>query len=316
MWLSAPPAQTTLVRFESDDPQALLIRPSTLQFTAANWNIPQPFALFALTDLQSSANRNVIWRILFAGNANPFSARITDNGQEAAIAVAQLDFSADPGDIHYIERERRGRGHIHVLDAHLDGQPGSRVTINIATEPPSIQPSAGSLVFEPGNYQMSQRIEYTVNDAFERGTITFTVNNSLSGSDYRNVSHTVGIRLIPPTMLPSGLLAQLPERISRDITEGESVDAAVWLSAPPAQTTLVRFESGDPSGIAYPPEHLAIHGGQLERSAAFHPVCADRPAVLNCQKRYLAHFIRRRRKPLLSAHHRQRASGGYRGGPA
>ena len=37
----APPRPTTM-RFESDDPQTLFIRPGTLRFTADNWDTLQP----------------------------------------------------------------------------------------------------------------------------------------------------------------------------------------------------------------------------------------------------------------------------------
>ena len=40
-----PPASDYAMRFASDNLQALVIRPSALQFTADNWDIPQPFTL-------------------------------------------------------------------------------------------------------------------------------------------------------------------------------------------------------------------------------------------------------------------------------
>ena len=133
-------------------------------------------------------------------------ALIIDNGQTAAIAISQLDSSTTPGDTHYIDRNRRGRGHSHILDLRLAGKPDSEVALNVVAEPLGIRLiSVSRLVFEPENYQKPQRIEYTVPDDFEQGTITITVSNSLSDSDYRNLSRAISIRLASLRFVPAAL---------------------------------------------------------------------------------------------------------------
>ena len=143
-------------------PGALLIRPSSLQFTADNWSAPRPFTLLALTDLRSAADRNVVWRILFAGGASPFSARITDNRQTAFITVAQIDNARPRINAIYIDWEDRDAELDRSLDVFIRGKPNTPVSLDIMAEPQDLEiASSKRLVFRPDKHNEYQRILYT-----------------------------------------------------------------------------------------------------------------------------------------------------------
>lgn len=212
-------------------PAQLLISPSTLTFTAANWNLAQTVTVIAVDDSIVQGNRTAVITHTAA------SADTLYNGITVASVTANIT-DDDVADITFtpttIDLAEGGPSNSYTV--RLNSQPTANVILSLGPDS-QVTGSPATLIFTPGNWNTAQTVNVTaVNDLRAEGTHNGFITHSAASADpnYNGPAATV-TAIITDNDNPSVLISNGPITL---LEGGSKTYTAILNSAPSADVVL------------------------------------------------------------------------------
>ena len=188
-----PSAGTVTVTVVSDDP-AVTVDPTSLAFTASDWNVAQALTVTAVDDANATGETATLAHTAahtggaaeYAGLAGR-TVRITVDDDDAPGLA--LVWTGDPDPLAVTEG---GASETYTVALHT--QPSGPVTVAVAssdTGAATVDPT--SLSFTTGNWSTAQTVTVTGAGDDDAGDETVTLTHTASGADYGAVSKTLAV---------------------------------------------------------------------------------------------------------------------------
>lgn len=246
--LDVQPTSNVVLNVSSPDLTEVTVAPSTLTFTAADWNVPQAVTVTGVDD--ALLDGTTVTAVVVAVN-DPASDDMFDPLPDQTVSVSNT--SDDVASFTVTEDGTTTVSEAGTTDNFtvvLDAQPASNVVFDVTssdTGESSVSP--GVLTFNAGNWDTPQVVTVTgVDDAFVDGdqpsTVTIAVNTAASDDDFDGMAdQTVSVTTIDDdgagiTVAESGGSTVVTEA-------GGTDDFTVVLTAQPVLDVVVTITSGD-----------------------------------------------------------------------
>jgi hypothetical protein len=185
---SQPTSPVVLPSITSSNTAEGTVSPSTITFTAANWNVPQTITATGVDDLLSDGNQTYQIQFSAVSSSDP-----NYNGQVLnTVSVINTDDETFGVTVSAISGATTEAGGTATFNVVLNTASTSPVTIPISsgnTAEGTISPS--SLTFTPANWNVPQVVTVTgVDDFIQDGNISYTIHLgpcSSSNSNYQGL---------------------------------------------------------------------------------------------------------------------------------
>ncbi len=223
--LAFQPAADVVVAVASGDVTAATVVPTTLTFTAMNWNTAQTVTIAGVADADTVNDTTTI-NLSSAGLANVAVALTVTDDDTQSIVVTDLALTVDEG----------GTGSVGVT---LAFQPSTDTTVFInSSDPTAATVNPTVLTFTAANYQTPQNITVRgiQDDDVANGTATLT----LLSPGIANV--TVAITITDDDVQA---IQAVPTAVT--VNENANANVAVRLAFRPAANVAVTVASADPT---------------------------------------------------------------------
>ena len=239
--LNSPPQPGTIVTIMIATPDGQTsASPTSLTFDETNWNVAQTVTVTALNDVavEASPHIGIITHTTTSTDpnyngigVNSVIARITDN-DTAGVTITESGGSTDLSE----------GGAADFYDVVLDSQPqpGTSVTITIATADGQTTTAPTSLVFDDTNWNVAQTVTVNaVDDALAEGPHTGSITHTASSTDTNY--NGIAIANVTANVSDNDAGAIITESGgSTDVSEGGPSDTygVVLISQPQPGTTV------------------------------------------------------------------------------
>ena len=242
----------------SADEDIITVRPASLTFTAANWNLPQTVLVSGVRDdVADGAVRSVAVRHVPAGGdydgltVPDVSASVRDDDVKGFV------FSAD--------RLAVQEGGISTYDVRLSSKPTSDVAVAVtSSDVAKATVSKAALTFTPSDWKVPQTVVVSgVDDGVATGIRSVTISHRGSGGGYDTQRGTVAVGLANDDSFPNSRVVVHPAFLAVD--EGTSDSYELRLSSSPTGDVVVELRSGDrgvatvsPSSLTFTPDNWEV----------------------------------------------------------
>ena len=176
--LTAPPTTPVTMLITSDDPGAAVALVSSIEFDAANWNVPQTVRVRSVID--ADANDEEV----------TFTLTNTANGQSVTRVVRIKDSISGALLVNPTAVQSLAAGESVEYATRLELAPTADVVVEVTASDPSVFESQ-TLIFTPENWDQAQTSIVTLPAAatssagtMDELTLTFAVDTSVSAPEY------------------------------------------------------------------------------------------------------------------------------------
>ncbi len=244
--LSHVPTVDVTVAVSSDDPGAATASPSSLTFTAANWNAAQTVTVSAATD-NDAANESLDVSLSASGGAyqgktGTVPVTVAD-AQTASLKVAGAPVALSEGG---------GSGTFTVALSHV---PTVEVTVAVSSDDPgAATASPSSLTFTTANWNAAQTVTVSAATDNDAANESLDVSLSASGGEYQGKTGTASVT-VADAQTASLKVAGAPVALSEG---GGSGTFTVTLSHVPTVEVSVAVSSDDPGAATASPSNLTF----------------------------------------------------------
>ena len=227
--LATQPTASVTVSVESGRTGKATVSPSSVSFSASNWNNARTVTVSAREDSDAS-NDSVNINLLasggdYAGRSGIVAVSVTDND------TAEPHLVIDPIEIKVREGGTSG------FTVRLATQPTSDVTVAVASgDTGSVTVSPASVPFSQGNWQTARTVTVRGEQDSDSGNEAVRVTLRASGGDYEGRSGRVSVDVIDDEPSPPMLVVS---PITLNITEGDAASFTVNLARQPSDTVTV-----------------------------------------------------------------------------
>ncbi len=234
--LQAQPGGSVTVNIASGDTGAATVTPSSLTFSAGNWNVLQNVTVSGVAD-QDLASESVTITVSSTGlTSMTVTATITDDdSQEVVTSTGSLSVT---------------EGGTNTATVSLRFVPPGNVTVTLTSSAPGVATVApASMTFTPANYNVGQTITVAGVEDADTSNGAATVTATAVGAAPATIAVTVidndvlGLEVASPTLT---------------VAEGGSATVGVRTTAQPAATTTVTVSSSDVGAAAALPASLTF----------------------------------------------------------
>ncbi|MEQ1760556.1 MAG: Calx-beta domain-containing protein [Vicinamibacterales bacterium] len=254
--LDAQPTADVTIGLSSSDTTEGTVSPSSLTFTAANWNTPQTVTVTGVND--SLDDGDIAFSIVTAAATSADSTYNGLNPTNAAVTNADDDTSGVT--VSAISGSVSEAGGTATFTVVLDSQPTADVTIGLSssdTTEGTVSPS--SLTFTAANWNAPQTATVTgVNDSLDDGDIAFSIVAAPATSADTNYSgvNPANVAVSTTDDDTAGITAGA---ISGATTEaGGTATFTVVLNSQPTADVTVGLSSNDTSEGTVSPSSLTF----------------------------------------------------------
>ena len=244
--LAFNPLGSVTVNLSSSDPGAATVSPSTLVFTAANYDSTQPVTVSAVQDADLATESLSISLQSAVANAN-VNVSVTEDDTQSVVVTPST-----------VEVQENGSTTFTVSLAFI---PPANEILNLSSADPNAATVANasggtSLTFTPENYNQAQTV--TVNGVNDLDTSNETVNLSIG-------SNTITSATVVTTVTDDDVLSLLVSETSLNmVSGGPTQQFTVALSAQPSANVTVNVASAttaiaqvNPGSITFTPSNYA-----------------------------------------------------------
>ncbi len=241
--LNRPPAANVTIAVESRDKGAVTVSPASLNFTRANWNMPQEVTVRGVRDADVSnesvrlIHRAVSTDVAYSGvRVMPVTVLVTDNVAAGALTITPTTRTIDEGSTGTYTVVLDTRPTVDVMVTVTSGN--AAVT---ATSTPPLP-----LMFTPVNWNTPQTVTVTgVADADANNESVNLTHTASGDSAYAGVTAAVTVRvtddetagvIVTPTM--------------QTVPEGDSRSYDIRLTSQPTANVFVAVTSADYGAVS------------------------------------------------------------------
>ncbi|MEE2903460.1 MAG: myxococcus cysteine-rich repeat containing protein [Myxococcota bacterium] len=166
--LSHAPSNTTSLNISTLDPSSLSTSPTTLQFTAANFDTEQIITLIGVEDVDTQGETNQVALSIANGPSAAVSVAVSDNDTLQALV--------NPASVNVTE------GQSAAVEVRLSHAPNSNLQLALALSDPSkAELSAQQIIFTPANYQSLQTVWITGTNDVDQANENLVLSLSSQG---------------------------------------------------------------------------------------------------------------------------------------
>ncbi len=231
----APMADVT-VTVASGDPASATVSPTTLVFSAANYNVAQRITVVGVSDLDAVDDPTTV-TVSSAGLANATVAVTVDDDDVQAIV-------ADRADVQVAE------GGTASFGVRLAFQPVAPVTVAVTSrDPVSATATPATLTFTPANYTTPQAV--TIGGAQDVDVTDDATQVVLASPGLPNV-------VLPIAVIDEDRQAIVSSVARLSVDEGGAASFTVNLAFQPAADVTVAVASSDPGAATAAPATLSF----------------------------------------------------------
>ena len=182
VWLNSEPTADVIVPLASSDTTEGVVSPTSLTFTAANWNVPQTVTVTGVDDFVVDGNINYTVGIGPASGGDP----LYNGNFPKMVSLVNLDNDVAGVNISATTGTTSEAGGTATFSVWLNSEPTATVTIPlVSSDTTEGVVSPASLTFTAANWNVPQTVTVTgVDDFVVDGNINYTVGiGPTSGSD-------------------------------------------------------------------------------------------------------------------------------------
>ena len=245
--LDAQPTSDVVLTVTSDDTSETTVN-SPLTFTPANWDTPQTVTVTGVDDsiIDGTITSTITVAVDDANSDNDFDA-VAD--QTVSVDTTDDDVAGFTVDEFEGSTEVDESGTTDTFTIVLDAQPSDNVVIAMSSSDTGEATISGTISFTPANWDTPQTVTVTgadedIIDGDQNSTITITIVDSISDSDFSNVAdQTVSVVTTDDDV--AGFTIEETEG-STEVDESGTTDIfTVVLDAQPTSDVVLTITSDD-----------------------------------------------------------------------
>ncbi|MBF2760733.1 MAG: hypothetical protein ISN28_10790 [Ectothiorhodospiraceae bacterium AqS1] len=248
--LAVPPVSSATFSVVSGDLGAVTVSPTTLTFTASDYETPQRVSLTPLYDPDDADETVAVTIAATAGYTAPnASESIAVRDDDSKVEVSGADFSLTEG------------GSVGTFTVHLASAPASNAVIEVKSDDSgAVTASPATLTFTPSDYAAPQ-------------TVTLTAVQDLDGTD-ETVVIAVAPALAEDRFAPASISAAVADddggidisAAALTVNEGGTTGSfTVKLAAPPLSSATLSVKSADPEALTVTPATLTFAAADYDK---------------------------------------------------
>ena len=246
--LDTQPSGPVTIVPSSGDSSAVSVSPTSLTFTASDWDTAQTVTVTAVDDDVDTGNQTVTISHDVSGygsvsSADPVTVTVTDN-DTAGVSVTP----PSGGDLN--------EGQTRTYTVRLNTQPSGPVTIVPSSgDSSAVSLSPASLTFTTSDWDTAQTVTLTaVEDDMDTGNQTVTISHDVSG--YGSVSSADPVTVTVTDNDTAGVSVTPPS--GGDLNEGQTRTYTLQLNTQPSGPATIVPSSGDSSAVSLSPASLTF----------------------------------------------------------
>ena len=252
--LDAQPTSDVVLTVTSDDTSEATVN-SPLTFTPANWDTPQTVTVTGVDDsiIDGTITSTITVAVDDANSDNDFDAVAN---QTVSVDTTDDDVAGFTVDEFEGSTEVDESGTTDTFTIVLDAQPSDNVVIAMSSSDTGEATISGTISFTPANWDTAQTVTVTgadedIIDGDQNSTITITIVDSISDSDFSNVAdQTVSVVTTDDDV--AGFTIEETEG-STEVDESGTTDIfTVVLDAQPTSDVVLTITSDDTGEATVP----------------------------------------------------------------
>lgn len=239
--LNSEPTGTVIFTVSSSDATEGMASPATLEFTPANWNVPQTVTVTGVNDDVDDDD------VAYAVNLEGFSADAKYQGLTGSASLTNLDDDEVGITASAISQSTTEAGGTGTFTVVLDSEPTDDVIITVASDDTSEgTASPATLTFTAANWNSPQTVTVTgVDDVLDDGDVAFNVTLDAASTDAKYDVESGSVAVTNTDDDAVGLSIS-PGAVTTSET-GTPATIEFVLNTPPTANVLVTLTNGDPS---------------------------------------------------------------------
>jgi hypothetical protein len=175
--LASPPSADVSIALSGDASEGA-ISPSTIAFTAANWNVVQTVTVTGLDDAEDDGD--VTYSITGVASGDPIYAALP----VGAVSVTNTDNDAAGVTVSAISGPTTEAGGTATFAVSLQSQPTADVTIALSGDASEGSISPATVTFTAVDWNTAQTVTVTgLDDPEDDGDVTYTITGAVTAGD-------------------------------------------------------------------------------------------------------------------------------------
>ena len=252
---SAPSSVVTIAVTPAGNDE-VSVSPSSLQFTAANWNDEQTIRISSAHDADAVDDSATIQHSVSGGDYGEYGITAVS----VNVAVRDDDIRGVRVTRDSISLREGGQGGYRI---GLDTAPTGDVTISISVSGEAdVRTSPESVTLTPSNWKTTQEVRVITEHDDDAANDQAMLEHSVSGGDYG--LRGIKAKPVSVSITDDDERGVLISRRSLTVPEGGNGRYSVELETMPAGPVTIRLSSSGNGDISLSPQQLDLHARQLE----------------------------------------------------